>query len=101
MAEPILNVDVQPGAAAGVHADYASVWTTPETCVIDFLCVTEPIRPQVGEDGVSRPLVNTTLVSRVRIPPTHVWELMKALEKQLSAWETKHGKQPRGQSHEE
>ncbi len=92
MAEPILNVDVPADRVAGVHADYASVWTTPETCIIDFLAVTEPIRPLVGEDGVSRPKVNTTLVSRVRIPPTHVWELMRALEKQLSQWEATHGK---------
>jgi Protein of unknown function (DUF3467) len=91
MTEPVLNVDVPADAVAGVHADYASVWTTPETCVIDFLTVTAPIRQQTGEDGVSRPVVNTTLVSRVRIPPTHVWELMKALEKQLSQWEAKHG----------
>lgn len=100
MTEPIIKVDVQPSAVAGVHADYASVWTTPETCVIDFLTVTEPIRPQVGEDGVSRPLVNTSLVSRVRIPPTHVWELMKALEKQLSAWEAKHGRKAPGRETE-
>jgi hypothetical protein len=33
---------------------------------------------------------DATVVSRVRIPPSQVFELMKALEQQLSAWEKEH-----------
>lgn len=38
--------------------------------------------------------VPTRIVSRVRIPPSQVFELMKALEQQLSAYEKEIGGSP-------
>jgi hypothetical protein len=38
--------------------------------------------------------INTQVVSRVRIPPSQVFEIMKALEQQLSQWEARTGNVP-------
>jgi hypothetical protein len=35
------------------------------------------------------------VVARVRVPPSQVFEIMKALERQLTAWETETGRRPR------
>lgn len=85
------QIELPPEHVVGVPADFASVWHTPESFVIDFLAARGPA--QVGDhDG--EPIVVQDLVvsARVRMPPTHVIELMKALERQLSTWETETGR---------
>jgi hypothetical protein len=85
------QIELPPEHVVGVPADFASVWHTPESFVIDFLAARGPA--QVSDhDG--EPLVVQDLVvsARVRMPPTHVIELMKALERQLSTWETETGR---------
>ena len=72
---------------AGVYADFVRAWHTNDAFVLDFANLVEPVRAE--EDAV---LLNATVVSRVRIPPAQVFELMKALEQQLSAWEKETGK---------
>ena len=42
------------------------------------------MRDEAADDIVQQ----SAVVSRVRIPPAQVFELMKALEQQLSAWES-------------
>jgi hypothetical protein len=85
------QIEVPPEHVVGVPADFASVWHTPESFVIDFLSARGPA--QIMEDGGSPAEVQDLVVSaRVRMPPTHVIELMKALERQLSTWETQTGR---------
>jgi hypothetical protein len=53
--------------------------------------------PYLSEDiDASRQLIMipARVVSRVRIPASQVFELMKVLEKQLSAWELETGQRP-------
>ena len=70
----------------GTRPDAASVWHTPEAFVIDFLAHRRA--PVVDGDEANVVVTHDMVVSsRVRIPPTHVIELMKALERELSAWE--------------
>jgi hypothetical protein len=38
------------------------------------------------------------VVARVRVPPSQVFEIMKALERQLTAWETETGRRTKPQS---
>ncbi len=38
----------------------------------------------------------TRIVSRVRIPPSQVFEIMKTLEQQLTRWENDRGQRPAG-----
>jgi hypothetical protein len=76
--------------AAGVHADFVSAWHTPHTFVLDFAALVRPPKPV---EDASEPLLEAEVVARVRIPPAQIFEIMKALERQLSAWETETGRQ--------
>jgi hypothetical protein len=77
---------------AGTYANFAGVWHGADGFVLDFAVVTQP--PQPGEDtdsGQSVTQVNARVVSRVRIPTSQAWELMRALNEQLSQWENEFG----------
>jgi len=86
MAEQRIQMNMPPDGAAGVYADFVRAWHTKDAFVLDFANLVEP--PRAEDDVV---ILNSTVVSRVRIPPAQVFELMKALEQQLSAWEKETG----------
>jgi hypothetical protein len=62
----------------GTYADFVSVWHSRDVFVLDFAVLSQPTTPQQ---------LSARVVSRVRIPPSQVFEIMKALEQQLTAWE--------------
>lgn len=62
----------------GTYADFVSVWHSKDVFVLDFAVLTQPTTPAQ---------LTSRVVSRVRIPPAQVFEIMKALEQQLTAWE--------------
>lgn len=88
-----VEITVPPDHEVGVHASFASVWRTQDSFVIDFSTEVRP--PEVAEDpenGTRYIGVAARVVARVRIPPGQVWELMKALEQNLSAYERENDK---------
>jgi hypothetical protein len=90
-----LTVNAAPELQAGVYADFVGVWHQPHCFVLDFSVHTNP--PQVVEvDGQKVLNVPAQMVARVRIPPGQVFEIMKALEQQLSRWEREQGRPPGG-----
>ena len=93
MSEPQDNLEtrvefsIPPEMEAGVYASFANLWHDNDVFTIDFTAVTQPplkVEDELGHDFVR---VQGRVVARVRIPPGQVFELMKALELQLSAWE--------------
>lgn len=88
-----VEITVPPDHEVGVYAGFASVWRTQDSFVIDF---STEVRPsEVAEDaesGTRYVHVPARVVSRVRIPPSQVWELMKSLEQNLSAYERESGR---------
>jgi len=87
MAEQRIQIKLPAELAGGVFADFVRAWHTSDAFVLDFSTLTEPPRNEEGQV-----VLDATVVSRVRIPPPQVFELMKALEQQLSAWEKESGK---------
>ncbi|MCL1897529.1 MAG: DUF3467 domain-containing protein [Micrococcales bacterium] len=87
MAEQRIQIKLPSEVAGGVFADFVRAWHTSDAFVMDFATLTEPPR---NDDG--QVLLDATIVARVRIPPPQVFELMKALEQQLSAWEKERAK---------
>jgi hypothetical protein len=85
------DIDVPTDVEAGSYADFASIWHTADSFVLDFAVLRRPPKPTVAEDGSRVVKVTTRVVSRVRVPPSQVFEIMKGLEKQLSMWERSHG----------
>lgn len=81
------QITLPPENEEGHYADFASVWHGPDTFFLDFVAVTRPPEVKENEQGARVRQVNARIVTRVRIPASQVWEVMKALEKQLSMWE--------------
>jgi hypothetical protein len=93
-------IDAEPGAAvsnvevqmpdelvAGTYADFVAVWHSRDSFTLDFAALAGPQTVTTNEAGQSVPTGKARVVARVRIPPGQVFELMKALEKQLTQWE--------------
>lgn len=95
------QIDVPDDMETGIPADFASVWHTPTSFVLDFIAVKQPPRPQTDPDTgqVRNVVVPGKVASRVRIPPQQVFELAKALTMQLDAWEkeTAGTRRPKGE----
>ncbi|MFB9962088.1 DUF3467 domain-containing protein [Sinosporangium siamense] len=91
--ESRLELSISEQVEAGLYANFASVWHTEDGFVLDFAVITRPPQlandPSSGQHFVSVP---TRIVSRIRLPPNQVFELMKALEQQLTAYEKETGR---------
>jgi hypothetical protein len=81
------EVNVPPEKREGHYADYAGIWHNQETFILDFVAMTEPPAEKQDAEGETINAVPCEVVTRVRIPASQAWEMMKALEKQLTAWE--------------
>jgi hypothetical protein len=82
---PRIQLAMPPDRATGVYADFVRAWHTKDGFILDFAAYMEP---PMHDEAVNDIVQQSAVVSRVRIPPAQVFELMKALEQQLSAWES-------------
>jgi hypothetical protein len=92
LSGPRFDVEIAPELEGGVYADFANLWHTADAFVLDFAALRH--RPYVEVDartGEEVAVAPTRVVARVKIPPKQVWELMRALEKELSAFEEESG----------
>lgn len=91
------SIEVPPEKAGGVYADFVSLWHSDDVFTLDFAAVTSPpqavVDPMTQEQSVQ---VAAQVVSRVRIPPGQVFEIMKALEQHLTEWERSTGRSASG-----
>jgi hypothetical protein len=87
--EQRIQIKLPTKLEAGVYADFVRAWHTNDAFVLDFASLLEPPRRESGHV-----MLTAVVGARVRIPPAQVFELMKALEQQLSSWEKQHGKRP-------
>ncbi len=86
------QIELPDKLEAGVPADFASLWHTPTSFVIDFVVTKNPPSIEQDDEGENVQIINAKVVSRIRIPPEQVFELAKALTQQLSMWEKENGK---------
>lgn len=84
-----MNVSMQISAEVevGVFADFASVWHTPNTFVLDFLSIRRPPELPTVEGGEQKAgELMATVGARVRIPPEQIFPIIQALQKQGQQW---------------
>ena len=83
-----LKIDVPPELEGGTYANVLNVWHTAYEFMLDF-----GVMQQVGEpedpDAVLQ--VPVRVVSRVRIPVTLLFEVLKALNTNMSGYEATFG----------
>jgi hypothetical protein len=93
-ADRRFEIEISPEVETGIYADFASLWHTPDSFVLDFAALRQPPYPaqEDPETGRVTTVLPTRIVARVRIPPGQIFELMKALEQQLSMWEKEAGR---------
>ena len=87
-----LQLEVPPEAEIGIPADFASVWSTQTSFVLDFCVNKQPPVPATDENGQQVTVVLAKVATRVRIPPEQVFELARALTQQLDTWEVATGR---------
>ncbi|HEX6235399.1 MAG TPA: DUF3467 domain-containing protein [Jiangellaceae bacterium] len=92
---PQMRVSMPDDKVPGVYADFVSVWHTADVFTFDFAALSRPPARVEGDDGTPVTQAQAQVVARVRVPPSQVFEIMKALERQLTAWETETGRRPR------
>jgi hypothetical protein len=83
------QVTLPPEQEVGVFADFASVWHTPATFVIDFLAIKGTQHPSVdtvGETHPESPVLEARVGARVRIPSEQIFPLIAALQQQGAKW---------------
>jgi Protein of unknown function (DUF3467) len=83
----------------GVFADFANIWHTPSTFVLDFLATKMPPHPAFDAHGApvaGVPVLDAKVAARVRIPSEQIFPLIQALQTQGNAWleETGRGEPP-------
>lgn len=72
----------------GVYANLLNVWHTPYEFTLDF-SVIQPTTQQPVEGEV--PVIPARVVARMRIPPSIVFEVLKALNCNMTRYEAKLG----------
>lgn len=87
------DIEMSPEIETGIWADFASLWHTSDSFVIDFAALRRPPYASTDPDtGKVTGVMPARIVARIRIPPSQVFEFMKALEQQLSMWEKETGR---------
>ncbi|HXU97780.1 MAG TPA: DUF3467 domain-containing protein [Jiangellaceae bacterium] len=92
MSQPQMRVSMPDEQVPGVFADFVSVWHTNDVFTFDFAALARPPTLVEGDDGTKVTTAQAQIVARVRVPPSQVFEIMKALERQLTAWEQATGR---------
>jgi uncharacterized protein DUF3467 len=75
----------------GVYANGLSVWHTPNEFTLDFVVNTQPATPAQTETGETVIRAPHQLVARVRIPPGKVFDVIRAINENLTNYESAFG----------
>jgi hypothetical protein len=90
------QITLPPEQELGIFADFASVWHTPNTFVIDFLAVKSPqhaaVDPSTGQPHPEVPVLEAKVGARVRIPSEQIFPLIAALQQQGDQWLAESGR---------
>ena len=81
---------VPPELEGGVYANFLGVWHTAHEFTLDF-SATLPAEPTESADGESVMHVPCRVTSRIKVPPTLVFDIIRALNDNLTGYEEKFG----------
>jgi hypothetical protein len=83
-----LAIELPPELEVGVPADFANLWHSPNSFILDFVSVTRPQGPPKADerDGKQRATIEAKVAARVRIAPEQVFLLIQGLQAQADAW---------------
>lgn len=97
---PEFRVYVTPEMEGGVYANLLGVWHTAYEFTLDF-CATQPPQPRDPGDPESPGVVPCRVVARIKIPPTLIFDVLQALNQNMTKYEAKYGEIKRPDSSQE
>jgi hypothetical protein len=80
------EIQVPPELEGGVYANFLSTWSTAYEFTLDF-AVTSPLRVEDPEDPDSPVRVPCRVVARVKIPPTLAFDVLRAINENMTEYE--------------
>ena len=83
-----LKIDVPPELEGGTYANVLNVWHTAYEFTLDFGVMQQVGEPEDPEAALQVPVL---VVSRVRIPVTLLFEVLKALNTNMTGYEATFG----------
>ena len=90
--QPPLHFELQIAdtLTPGVYANFLGVWHTAHEFTLDF-AVTQPPGPAQTPDGATVMRVPCQVVSRVKVPPTVLFDFLRTVNENLTNWEQNFG----------
>jgi hypothetical protein len=82
------QIMVPPELEGGAYANFLSTWSTAYEFTLDF-SATQP--PNVPENEMEPVTVPCRVVSRIKIPVTLVFDVIRALNEQMTKYEDQFG----------
>ena len=90
---PVPQLRTPEKQATGVYANGIGVWSTQTEFVLDFMA-SLPIEMALDQNGNHIAVAPQQLVSRVKIPPPLVFQVMRNLNTAMDQYEAQYGKIP-------
>lgn len=94
------EVQVPPDLEGGIYANFLNVWHSPYEFTFDF-AVTQPAISQNPEDPQSPVTVPCRVVARLKIPPALMFDIMRAINQNMTGYEQTFGEINRPESPQE
>ena len=85
------EVHADPSMTGGVYANALGIWHTEHEFTLDFTVNSQPPQPMQTEEGVTVVHVPHQLVARVRIPPGVVFDVLRAINENMTRYEAAFG----------
>lgn len=86
-----MEVQADPAMTGGVYANTLAIWHTAHEFTLDFLVQSSPAQPAQTPDGQAVINAPHRLVSRVRIPPSAAFDVLRALNENMTNYERAFG----------
>lgn len=83
----VTAVQADPAMIGGVYANGLNVWHTQHEFTLDFVVNAEPAKLATGPSGEQVISAPQRLVARVRIPPGMAFDLIRAINDNLTTYE--------------
>lgn len=98
--EASYRLDVPEAERGGAYANFLAVWHTAHEFTLDF-AATQPVQRSDPEDENSPFVVPCHVVARVRIPRTVIFDVLRALNENMTRYESAFGEIQRPHDGEE
>jgi Protein of unknown function (DUF3467) len=85
------ELQADPSMAGGVYANALAIWHTAHEFTLDFMVNAQPPSPGVAEDGTPVIRLPHRLVARVRIPPGAAFDVIRAINENMTRYEQAYG----------